>query len=112
MKVEYVCAYCGGNEISRDTWADWDIQTQQWVLGAVFDCAHCPACDKETSIDQPEAKRASRQSQARSHNQPLSYTPCLLPSTGPSHPPSPPHHFRVNPPRRPATPPLLFHPPH
>ncbi len=62
MKVEYVCAYCGSNEISRDAWADWDTGTQQWVLGAIFDYAHCHRCESETSLEEravpkPEPKK-------------------------------------------------------
>jgi len=52
MKVEYICATCGSNHISRDAWADWDSATQQWVLGAVFDYAHCHRCEGETSLDE------------------------------------------------------------
>lgn len=51
-KVDYVCARCGGNNVSRDAWADWDVTTQQWVLGATFDYAHCHACEKETALEE------------------------------------------------------------
>ncbi len=61
MKVEYVCAYCGSGEISRDAWADWDTATQQWVLGAVFDYAHCHRCERETSLKEQEAPEAKKQ---------------------------------------------------
>jgi len=50
MKVEYACGTCGSDHISRDAWADWDAETQQWVLGAVFDYAHCHRCEGETSL--------------------------------------------------------------
>ena len=56
MKVEYVCGYCGSTEVSRDAWADWDAETQQRVLGALFDYAHCHACEKETSLEEHEAR--------------------------------------------------------
>src|SRR5690348_14999349 len=36
-----VCSHCGSDEVSRDAWADWDTGKQEWVLGAVFDYAHC-----------------------------------------------------------------------
>jgi hypothetical protein len=54
MNVEYICAYCGSNEVSRDAWADWDTKLQSWVLGAVFDYAHCHICGKETSLKERE----------------------------------------------------------
>jgi hypothetical protein len=56
MKVEYICGICGSNHISRDAWADWDAETQQWVLGAVFDYAHCHACEGETSLKEREVR--------------------------------------------------------
>ena len=36
-KIDIICGTCGGNNVSRDAWANWDTRTQQWVLGAVFD---------------------------------------------------------------------------
>lgn len=62
MKVEFTCAYCGSSEISRDAWADWNAETQSWVLGAVFDYAHCHRCEGETSLAEraigPDGKAA------------------------------------------------------
>lgn len=52
------CSECGSDEVSRDAWADWDPKTQQWVLGAVFDYAHCHRCDCETSITEVELNGA------------------------------------------------------
>jgi len=49
-----VCRHCGSDEVSRDAWADWDTKSQQWVLGAVFDYAHCHRCDGETSLIEVE----------------------------------------------------------
>ena len=45
-----VCNICGSDEVSRDAWANWDTNAQDWVLGAVFDDAHCHKCGGETSI--------------------------------------------------------------
>lgn len=50
MKVEFVCNRCGGDDVSRDAWANWDTSTQAWVLGAVFDYAHCHKCESETRL--------------------------------------------------------------
>ena len=38
--------------VSRDAWADWDSARQEWVLGAVFDDAHCHDCEGETRLDE------------------------------------------------------------
>lgn len=45
-----VCKSCGSDDVSRDAWANWDRRNQQWVLGAVFDYAHCERCECETSL--------------------------------------------------------------
>ncbi len=52
-----ICDTCGSDDVSRDAWADWDTRTQQWVLGAVFDYAHCHKCDGETSLVEVELAR-------------------------------------------------------
>jgi len=49
-----VCNVCGSDEVSRDAWADWHVKNQQWVLGAVFDYAHCHRCDVETRLVEVE----------------------------------------------------------
>jgi hypothetical protein len=54
-----VCNVCGSDEVSRDAWANWDAKAQDWVLGAVFDYAHCHKCDGETSIIEVELAPAS-----------------------------------------------------
>jgi hypothetical protein len=54
-----VCNVCGSDEVSRDAWADWDTKAQEWVLGAVFDYAHCHKCGSETSIIEVELSPAS-----------------------------------------------------
>ena len=50
--VAIVCRTCGSQHVSRDAWADWDSARQEWVLGAVFDYAHCHDYDGETSLDE------------------------------------------------------------
>lgn len=49
--MEIVCATCGGINIMRDAWAVWDTKAQKWILGAVFDYAHCDDCEKETTLE-------------------------------------------------------------
>lgn len=50
--VDIVCRTCGGNSVSRDAWAEWDGDAQEWVLGSVFDYAYCHDCDDETQLDE------------------------------------------------------------
>ena len=49
-KIRIVWGACGSEDVSRDAWGDWDVNTQTWVLRAVFDYAHCHACDGETRL--------------------------------------------------------------
>jgi len=50
--VDYVCERCGGNTVTRDAWAAWDVEAQEWVLGAAFDYAYCHDCDEETRLEE------------------------------------------------------------
>jgi hypothetical protein len=52
MAVDYVCNRCGGNTVTRDAWAEWDSEAQEWTLGAAFDYAFCHTCEEETNLAQ------------------------------------------------------------
>jgi hypothetical protein len=47
-RFTFLCTHCGSSAIARDAWAEWDPLTQAWVLGALFDYAHCHACGAES----------------------------------------------------------------
>jgi hypothetical protein len=32
-------------------WAVWDVDGQAWMLGAMFDYAHCDTCEEKTHIE-------------------------------------------------------------
>lgn len=32
MTIRFVCGWCGSSDVSRDAWADPDIEKQAWVL--------------------------------------------------------------------------------
>lgn len=44
------CRRCGGRSVMHDAWAVWDDTTHTWVLGSVFDAAHCEDCDMATTL--------------------------------------------------------------
>lgn len=44
------CRRCGGQNVRRDAWAEWDMDTQEWVLSNVFDEAACDDCEQSTTI--------------------------------------------------------------
>ena len=53
-RVTYVCNMCGGRTVTRDAWAAWDVDGQQWVLGAAYDYAFCHDCEDETRLIEVE----------------------------------------------------------
>ena len=53
-RLDIVCGECGGNNVMRDAWAVWDVDEQDWVLGAVFDYGHCDDCDGESRLEEIE----------------------------------------------------------
>lgn len=48
--VDYVCETRGENTVTRDAWAEWDADAQEWTLGATFDYAYYHDCDGETRL--------------------------------------------------------------
>jgi hypothetical protein len=50
IKLEYACERCGGVAITRDAWAEWDVEQQAWKLSEVFDFAFCHECHRETRV--------------------------------------------------------------
>lgn len=55
---KYVCSECGSENVRRDAWAAWDVETQSWELAAVFQAGFCDDCDAVTSLDAIEIDRA------------------------------------------------------
>ena len=54
MRVTFTCKTCGSKLVTRDAWAEWDEDSQNWVLGAAYDYAFCHACEGETHlVEQP-----------------------------------------------------------
>lgn len=50
--VRMVCGGCGSSHITRDAWAEWDEEEQDWVLGAVFAFAFCHGCQRRARIEE------------------------------------------------------------
>lgn len=54
MRITFTCENCGSKLVTRDAWAEWNEEKQDWVLGAAFDYTFCHACEKETHlVEQP-----------------------------------------------------------
>ena len=48
--ISMVCEICGSSLVTRDAWAEWDVDTQNWVLAAVYDDAFCHDCEESTHL--------------------------------------------------------------
>ena len=53
-RVTFVCNTCGSDFVTRDAWAEWDVEDQDWILGAAFDYAFCHKCEEETRLVEVE----------------------------------------------------------
>ena len=50
MAIRIVCRDCGSEDVARDAWASWDVERQEWVLGAVLDDGHCHRCEAPAKL--------------------------------------------------------------
>ena len=51
-KVKIVCRHCGSKNVRRDAYAEWDVETQLWVCGNVYDeDVWCADCEAENDIE-------------------------------------------------------------
>jgi len=51
-RIVMVCEKCGSPNIVRDAWANWSVETQEWVLGNTFDHCECEDCEGETHVSE------------------------------------------------------------
>jgi hypothetical protein len=40
-RVIFLCERCGSKRVTLDAWAEWDVDQQEWVLGATYDQTYC-----------------------------------------------------------------------
>lgn len=52
MAIRIICRDCGSTEVTRDAWAAWSVERQQWELGAVFDDGYCHRCERPASLEE------------------------------------------------------------
>ena len=53
-RFNYVCSICGSENVRRDAWAVWNVETQSWELSTVFDAGFCDDCDGGARLDEVE----------------------------------------------------------
>ncbi len=49
-RLHMICGACGSTEIRADAYAEWDAETQDWVLRSIFDHKVCETCESETTL--------------------------------------------------------------
>jgi hypothetical protein len=52
VRIKIVCSECGSDDVFRDAWAVWNVESQDWELGTVFDQGFCDACGREQSLEE------------------------------------------------------------
>jgi hypothetical protein len=57
------CDHCGSDEVGREAWAGWDVDSQSRRLTAILDYAHCHVCEGKTAL-QAQDVRPSAPSEA------------------------------------------------
>jgi hypothetical protein len=53
-RVTFLCETCSSNLVTLDAWAEWNVEEQDWVLGAAFDYTFCHKCEAETHMVEVE----------------------------------------------------------
>ncbi len=47
-----VCSECASDDVLNDAYAEWDMDSQSWIIQQVFDKGTiCQDCGGETSLD-------------------------------------------------------------
>lgn len=46
-----VCSACGSEDVTKDAWAEWDIEKQDWVLQNVYDDTFCQTCEESQKVN-------------------------------------------------------------
>jgi len=49
-RIKMVCCACNSEMVSRDAWAKWDKDCQNWVLDQIFDDSYCHDCQQDRAI--------------------------------------------------------------
>ena len=49
-KHKVKCGTCGSEEVRKDAWGAWCVETQEWELDAIYDDDFCIDCDCSCTI--------------------------------------------------------------
>lgn len=51
QKEKPICATCKTDDVRRDAFASWDVETQSWELSETYDYSHCNNCEGEARLE-------------------------------------------------------------
>lgn len=51
-RVKYICRVCKSDDVGRDAWTQWDIESQQWQVQNLMSESFCFKCEGETILDE------------------------------------------------------------
>ena len=50
-RVKYICRVCKSDDVGRDAWTQWDMESQQWQVQNLMSESFCFKCEGETILD-------------------------------------------------------------
>lgn len=50
-KTQPVCRQCGSDDVLKDAYACWNVETQEWELLTTFDEFVCEKCEGPTQVE-------------------------------------------------------------
>ena len=51
-RVKYICRVCKSDDVGRDAWTQWDVESQQWQIQNLMSESFCFKCEGETILDE------------------------------------------------------------
>lgn len=51
-RVKYICRVCKSDDVGRDAWTQWDMESQQWQVQNLMSESFCFKCEGETILDE------------------------------------------------------------
>ena len=54
MATEYVCERCGSANVTSDTIARWNMESQQWIIIGHYDSSDCLDCQDGSDLTERE----------------------------------------------------------
>ena len=45
--IKFTCSKCNSDDVVRDAYAEWCVESQDWVLGSTYDSFACNECGAE-----------------------------------------------------------------